>query len=136
MRRALARKRSTAGTGRAAARLLAVVLLAAGVISHSGLAAVTGEEAAAKIRADYGVEILRVRAGTLDGVPVWLVTVMTPGGEVNDAFQVNTLAVDKDTGQLVPVFRPGLHAPAQPGEGSVDSKLDRRPNSMRSGTWR
>lgn len=68
-------------------------------------AAVSQEAAAARIKRDYGVEVLKVRAGQVDGHKVWLVTVMEPGGNRNNAFQVNTLAVDQDSGALIPSFR-------------------------------
>ncbi len=91
--------------------LLSFLLLLGLVAAARPAAAITGEEAAAIIEADYGVKALRVRAGTIDGVAVWLVTVMKPGRDSNDAFQVTTLAVDQATGALVPVFRHGVHGP-------------------------
>ena len=99
-------------------------------------AAITGEEAAARIEADYGVKALRVRAGTIDGIEVWLVTVMKPGRDSNDAFQVTTLAVDRVTGALVPAFRHGVHGPARP-RGTSPSMIEQRPSVLRSGdVWR
>ena len=94
--------------------LLGFFLLFGLVAAARPAAAVTGEEAAAKIETDYGVKALRVRAGTIDGVAVWLVTVMKPGRNSNDAFQVTTLAVDQATGALVPAFRHGVHGPVRP----------------------
>ncbi len=98
--------------------------------------ALTGEEAAARIEAEYGVKVLRVRASTIDGTAVWLVTVMKPGRDANDAFQVTTLAVDQATGRLVPAFRHGPSGPA-PIEGAFETRIDRRPSALRSGNvWR
>ncbi|MCH8997819.1 MAG: hypothetical protein IID48_06075 [Proteobacteria bacterium] len=98
--------------------------------------ALTGEEAAARIEADYGVKALRVRPGTIDGTAVWLVTVMKPGGDSNDAFQVTILAVDRVTGALVPAFRHGVNGPA-PLRGTAPSMIERRPGVLRSGdVWR
>ncbi len=98
--------------------------------------ALTGEEAAARIEAEYGVKALRVRPGTIDGTAVWLVTVMKPGGDSNDAFQVTTLAVDQVTGALVPAFRHGVHGPARL-RGASPSTIERRPSVLRSGdVWR
>ena len=98
--------------------------------------ALTGEEAAAKIEAEYGVKALRVRPGMIDGTAVWLVTVMKPGRNSNDAFQVTTLAVDRVTGALVPAFRHGVHGPARL-RGAAPSMIDRRPSVLRSGdVWR
>ena len=99
-------------------------------------AALSGEEAAARIEADYEVKALRVRPGTIDGTAVWLVTVMKPGRDSNDAFQVTTLAVDQVTGALVPAFRHGPSGPARPPDASP-SMIEQRPGVLRSGdVWR
>ena len=99
-------------------------------------AALTSEEAAARIEADYGVKALRVRPGTIDGIEVWLVTVMKPGRDSNDAFQVTTLAVDRVTGALVPAFRHGPSGVALP-RGTSPSMIQQRPSVLRSGdVWR
>ncbi len=98
--------------------------------------ALTGEEAAARIEADYGVKALRVRPGTIEGTAVWLVTVMKPGRDSNDAFQVTTLAVDQVTGALVSAFRHGVHGPARLRSTSP-SMIEQRPSVLRSGDlWR
>ncbi len=113
----------------------AVLALALGAAPRPALA-LTGEEAAARIEAEYGVKALRVRPGTIDGTAVWLVTVMKPGGDSNDAFQVTTLAVDQVTGALVPAFRHGVHGPARL-RGAAPSTIERRPSVLRSGdVWR
>ena len=70
-------------------------------------AQVTADMAKRQIEEAYGVEVLKVREGELDGRAVWLVTVMNPGGDFNEAFMVTTLAVDRETGQLVSTFRAG-----------------------------
>ena len=113
----------------------ALVAFALGAATRPA-AALTGEEAAAGIEADYGVKALRVRPGTIDGIEVWLVTVMKPGRDSNDAFQVTTLAVDRVTGALVPAFRHGVHGPARP-PGTSPSMIEQRPSVLRSGdVWR
>ena len=66
----------------------------------------TAEAAARQLAEAYGVEPLRVREMRLeDGSLAYAVTVMTPGGDSNDAFLVTTLLVDARTGELVPQFR-------------------------------
>ncbi len=66
----------------------------------------TAEAAARQVAEAYGVEPLRVReVRQEDGSPAYAVTVMTPGGDSNDAFLVTTLLVDARTGELVPQFR-------------------------------
>ncbi len=113
----------------------ALLAFALGAATHPA-AALTGEEAAARIEADYGVVALRVRPGTIDGIEVWLVTVMKPGRDSNDAFQVTTLAVDRVTGSLVPAFRHGPSGVARP-RGTSPSMLEQRPSVLRSGdVWR
>ena len=87
--------------------LLAGAALAAAWFIPPVLAAVSQDAAAKQIAERYEVEVLKVRAGELDGRKVWLVTVMQPGGDSNGAFQVHLLAVDQETGELVPSFRHG-----------------------------
>jgi hypothetical protein len=102
--------------------ILGIFLLATLVAAPAvpGAQAAVGKEAAGKqVSKTYNVEVLRVRDGTIDGRKVWLVTVMKPGGNSNGAFQVHVLAVDQESGALVPSFR--HHAdgytlpPPQPG---------------------
>ncbi len=68
-------------------------------------AAMSEDQVRTVIERDYGVQVLRVSPGTADGRNVFMVTVMNPSGDFNEAFQVNTLVVDAETGRLVPQFR-------------------------------
>ena len=118
--------------------LVGAALALALVLRPDAAAALTQEEAERKIAEAYGVEVLskKTRAGEIDGRPVWFLTVMNPGGTSNAAFQVTTLAVDRDSGELVPAFR---HLPSGyelPGTGSRDDKDGLRPDAARSRTWR
>lgn len=85
------------------------LMFAAGVNAPRANAATqfSAEEAAVakKLSDAYGVRVLRIRSGEMDGSPVYIVTVMNPGGNFNAAFQVTTLAVDRKTGALVSNFR-------------------------------
>lgn len=105
-----------------AAVALSVLLVAAAVLAPRPVWAEVDEKAAAEmIKSAYNVEVLKVRDGMLYGVPVWFVTVMKPGADSNDAFQVTTLAVDKLSGNLVSSFRHGpsgvvLSPGANPGD--------------------
>lgn len=64
------------------------------------------EAAVAKRLEDaYGVKVLRIRSGEMNGLAVYIVTVMNPAGDFNSAFQVTTLAVDKASGALVSQYR-------------------------------
>lgn len=116
--------------------VLAVLALAGAVAPVPAAAAMTREEAAIVIQSRFGVEVLRVREGEIDDKPVWLVTVMKPGGDTNDAFQVTTLAVEQETGLLVPAFRHGPNGPVEPSQSLREGKSEQRPSSIRSGTWR
>lgn len=131
----MARTRNLSGVPRCVGFGFAAMLLAlAGAPGGAARAAVTEEQAAQRIASDYGVEILRVRAGEIDDRAVWLVTVMKPGGNSNDAFQVTTLAVDQETGDLVPNFRPGSGAP--PDAGEISTRIEQQPDVLRSRSWR
>ena len=119
-------------TATALALLAGVVLL-----SPSALRAEVGEaEAAAKIAEEYGVRVLKVREGEIDGAAVWLVTVMKGGGDKNDAYMVTTLAVDRNSGELLPIFRhrpSGYDLPAGPSRGD---KVGIRPDAHHGRAWR
>ncbi len=117
------------------ARVLATALLAGSVFSGSAIAQVTDQDAKRLVEESYGVEVLGVRASEIDERAVWLVTVMVPGGNSNAAFMVSSLAIDQQTGQLVPSFRHKTSGYDLPGGLRAD-KADVRPDAMRSGTWR
>ncbi len=87
-------------------------VLLAGVAAVAFVAAVTpvqaqvsADQVRQQVAQNYEVDVLRINEGELDGKAVWLVTVMNSGGNFNDAFQVNTLAIDKASGELVPSYR-------------------------------
>ena len=102
-----------------------VVILALGT-GPAG-AAMTEAEVTRMIEETYGVQVLRVRAERLDEDWVWLVTVMNPPGDFNEAFQVNTLAVDRASGNLISQYR-------YTGTGHVLSGADSRsPSTDESG---
>jgi len=82
-----------------------VAALAASAVPAAAWAAVSAETASKQIAARYDVQVLKVEPGEIDGRKVWLVTVMVPGGNRNSAFQVHRLAVDQQSGDLVPSFR-------------------------------
>ena len=89
------------------ARLLLAALMVGGGISLSApaWAAMSADEVAAAIAEAYGVTVLRVVPATDDGRSVFRLTIMNPGGDFDEAFQVNTLLVDAETGKLVSGFR-------------------------------
>ncbi len=114
------------------AALLGATLLGPG----PALGAVSEQEAAAKIAEAYDVRVLKVREGEIDGTAVWLITVMKGGGARNDAYQVTTLAVDRETGELVPSFRHRSSGYDLPGGQPRGDKAGLRPDAHRGRTWR
>ncbi len=118
---------------------LAVAILGAVSLGLPGpAAALSQEEAERKVAEDFGVEVLakHTRAGEIEGRAVWFLTVMNPGGTFNDAFQVNTLAVDQETGELVPAFRHRASGYDLPGAASLDDQTGVRPDMSGSRPWR
>ena len=113
-----------------------VLAILAGLLPGPAAAAVSSEEAARKVTEQFSVKVLRVRAAVLDTTPVWLVTVMSAGGNNNDAFQVNTLAINQETGELVPSFRHGASGYTLPGALDRSTRIEQRPEALRSGAWR
>lgn len=89
--------------------LLALGLAAGGLgfgVEPASAQRLTAEAAARQVAETYGVEALRVReVRQEDGSLAYAVTVMTPGGDSNNAFAVTTLLVDAQTGALIPQFR-------------------------------
>ena len=85
--------------------LAAVVASAAILPAAPALAAMSADQVAAAIAEAYGVGVLKVVAAEHEGRTVYRVTIMNPGGDFDEAFQVNTLLVDADTGKLVSGFR-------------------------------
>ncbi|MDH3476149.1 MAG: hypothetical protein OEM59_20915 [Rhodospirillales bacterium] len=119
--------------GRLTGPVLALLVL---LLPGLAFGAMSETEAARMIEQDYGVQVLKVRGAELGGRKVWMVTVMTPPGDSNTAFQVNTLAVDQESGALVPAFRHGTSGPESPSGLSRDDRVGRAPEAIRSRVWR
>jgi hypothetical protein len=83
------------------------------------------DEVRALLRESLGVEILKIETIESQGRPAYAVTVMTPPGNDNSAFMVETLVIDGATGGMLgrmpqrPRVAPGLAE--APGQGDVDS---------------
>ncbi len=85
---------------------LAALVVGGGIsLAAPAWAAMSADEVAAAIAETYGVTVLRVVPAKDDGRSVFRLTIMNPGGDFDEAFQVNTLLVDADTGKLVSGFR-------------------------------
>lgn len=118
--------------------LLLAGLLAAGIGSCPSAAAagLTPDQARARVESEFGVQVLKVQRAERDGKPIYLITVMNPAGDFNNAFQVNTLAVDAATGRLLPTFH---QLPSGRAENEAPSRtFDRQPeDAFRRGfSWR
>ncbi len=85
---------------------LATALVGAMVsLAAPAWAAMSADQVASAIAEAYGVIVLRVEPMTEDDRAAYLITIMNPGGNFNEAFQVNRIVVDAETGDLIPQFR-------------------------------
>jgi len=84
-----------------------ITLSAVALLLSTGIAgaAMMPDEVSKKVSQQFGVKVLRVIGAELDGRKVFAVRVMSPGGNSNEAFRVDTLTVDAETGQLLRAFR-------------------------------
>jgi len=101
-----------------------VMVLTAAVFTVAAAAAQTSDEKqiADRIAKEYGVTVLKVVKGEENGKPVLFLTVMNDGGNFNEAFQVNTLAVDPATGDLISQYR------TTPTGQELSGAVSRRPS--------
>ena len=91
--------------GKTALAFAIACLVSLNMLQSGAQAAQSEEQVTAQIEEAYAVKVLRVEPAEIDSRPVWMVTVMNDGGTSNAAFQVTTLAVDRESGELVPAFR-------------------------------
>ncbi len=92
-------------TAKAPLAVTAALLVAGFGVPSAADAQVTARQASRQFAETYGVQVLKVRSGEIGGKRVYLLTVMNPKGDFNEAFQVNTVAVAADTGNLIAGFR-------------------------------
>ncbi len=115
---------------------MAVFVAGTAGLTAPASAAMSEQQLRAQIVATYGVKVLGMRRGELDGTAVFFVTIMNPKGDFNEAFQVNTLAVDSATGKLISGFR---HRSSGISDSTVPrNETDRQPtDALRQGRiWR
>ena len=98
-------------------RVLAIALLFAAGAAQ----AASPDEVKQKIEKAYGVQVLKVSPADLNGKKIYDVRVMRKDGG-NGAFGVTTLAVDAETGNLVPAFRHKASGYTMPDEISGDPR--------------
>lgn len=117
----------------AATAILVTAFVAAPALAQSP----ASKAAADKVAKEYDVTVLRTEEGEIDGKAVVFVTVMKDGGNSNDAFQVTTLAVDPQSGELVSQFlttptgqrdtAPGPRSPSLDESGRIIRQWSSRP---------
>ncbi len=79
-------------------------------------AVLSADQVKRQVETRYGVKVLRIKPMTEPGRSAFAVTIMNPGGAFNEAFQVNTIVIDAETGQPIIQYRqgPGGLEPASP----------------------
>lgn len=113
---------------------MAAVCVIAAATPRAAQAAMSAGQAKASIEQQYDVKVLKIANSTLAGKPVYLLTIMSPGGASNSAFQVNRLAVDRKTGKLVSGVR---HLPSgyDHAAGAGANVPNRQPTSVLRQGW-
>lgn len=115
---------------------LFALLLFAAVFSAPSVAvgSVTEAQARATIEKEFGVRVLKIVPGTLHERSVYFLTIMSQGGNDNGAFQVNRLALDRETGQLVSGFRHRASGHDDAG-GAGGRETNRQPTDVLRQGW-
>lgn len=102
---------------------LTVIILGMGAFLFSPAARaqslLSEAEARQAIEDRYGVQVLRIEESERDGVSVFILKVMNPAGNFNEALVVSTLLMNRQNGQLISQFRHGR-------SGVIDSAGARR----------
>ncbi len=117
----LSPRTATRGLRGAAMAVVFGAALALGAAPAS--AALSADQVKRQVETRYGVKVLRVKPMTEQGRSAFAVTIMNPGGAFNEAFQVNTIVIDAETGRPVIQYRqnPGGFNPAAPPVSSRTS---------------
>ena len=115
---------------------LALVLAWLAVSPAAAQGVLSPEAVAKRIEATFGVRVLRVRRSENEGRTTYAVTVMNPGGNYNEAYQVSTLMVEPVSGTLISQFRhlpsgyrlsgAPLNSATTDGDGAVIRRLTNR----------
>ncbi len=70
-------------------------------------AALSADQVKRQVETRYGVKVLRIKPVTEQGRSAFAVTIINPGGAFNEAFQVNTIVIDAETGRPIIQYRQG-----------------------------
>ncbi len=102
---------------------LAVVFGATLALGATPAGALSADQVKRQVETRYGVKVLRIKPMTEQGRSAFAVTIMNPGGDFNEAFQVNTIVIDAETGRPIIQYRqgPGGLRPAAPPVSSRTS---------------
>ena len=84
-------------------------------------AALSADQVKRQVETQYGVKVLRIKPMTEQGQSAFAVTIMNPGSDFNEAFQVNTIVIDAETGRLIIQYRQGLGG-LEPAAAPVSSR--------------
>ena len=86
---------------------LAVVFGATLALGATPAGALSADQVKRQVETRYGVKVLRIRPMTEQGRSAFAVTIMNPGGDFNEAFQVNAIVIDAETGRPIIQSRQG-----------------------------
>ena len=86
---------------------LAVVFGATLALGAAPAVALSADQVRRQVETRYGVKVLRIKPMTEQGRSAFAVTIMNPGGDFNEAFQVNTIVIDAETGRPIVQYRQG-----------------------------
>ena len=86
---------------------MAVVFGATLALGATPAAALSADQVKRQVETRYGVKVLRIKPMTEQGRSAFAVTIMNPGGDFNEAFQVNTIVIDAETGRPIVQYRQG-----------------------------
>ncbi len=93
---------------RVTARRLAAAAVFGAVLATGaapGQAAMSADQVKRQVESAFGVRVLKVSPMKDAGQAAFAVVIMNPGGDFNEAWQVNTIVVDAQTGKLIRQFR-------------------------------
>ena len=92
-----------AAAWRLAAAVAVGAVLAAG--AALALAAMSADQVKRQVERTFGVRVLKMRPMKDAGEAAFAVVIMNHGGDFNEAWQVNTIVVDAESGKLIRQFR-------------------------------
>ena len=86
---------------------MAVVFGATLALGPTPAAALSADQVRRQVETRYSVKVLRIKPMTEQGRSAFAVTIMNPGGDFNEAFQVNTIVIDAESGRPIVQYRQG-----------------------------